>query len=97
MTKAKYDGEIERMGIDNFKDYETEDWELVYDFQKSDSWDKKYVTVKIYTHTLETLSNALVIDNVTGKVKIKSFSNETCESDALRWANDTAAKIVYGQ
>ena len=26
------------------------DWELVYDYQKTDSWDKKSVTVKVYNH-----------------------------------------------
>lgn len=77
--------------------FQTEDWELAYDFQKADTWDKKYATVKIYTHRLELLSCAIVTNDVTGEIKKKSFSKETCESDALRWASDVATKIVYGK
>jgi len=79
------------------KEYQTEDWELAYDFQKADTWDKKYATVKIYTHRLELLSHAFVENDVTGEIKKKYFSGETCESDALRWASDIATKIVYGK
>jgi len=80
-----------------YNTYNTEDWESAYDFQKADTWDKKYATVKIYTHRLELLSHAFVENDVTGEIKKKYFSGETCESDALRWASDIATKIVYGK
>ena len=72
-----------------------EDWTLVYDYQKIDNWDNQCVTVKIYNHNKDLASQAIVFDEVTKKTVKKFFTKETCESDALRWANDAANKIVY--
>ena len=74
-----------------------EDWTLVYDYQKTDNWDNQCVTVKIYNHNANLASQAIVFDEVTKKTMKKMFSKETCESDALRWANDVSTKIVYGK
>lgn len=77
------------------KKVNNEDWELVYDFQKSDDWDRKSVTVKVYNHKTDIISQALVLDNMTGDDKSKFFLKETCESDAIRWANDICNKIMF--
>ena len=74
-----------------------QDWELRYDYQKIDSWDKKCVTVKIYNHKTNLASQAIVFDEMTKKNKTKIFTKETCESDATRWANDIASKIVFAK
>lgn len=71
------------------------DWEVVYDYQKTDDWDKKSVTVKVYNHTKELESKAIVINDITGEVKQKKFITEDCESAALRWANDISNKIMF--
>ncbi len=73
-----------------------EDWTLVYDYQKTDNWDNQCVTVKIYNHSTDLASQAIVFDEVTKKTIRKLFFKETCESDAARWANDVAVKIIYG-
>ena len=72
------------------------DWELVYDYQKTDSWDKKSVTVKVYNHKNLYISQAIVVNDITGNTKKKKFMREDHESAALRWANDVSLKIVYG-
>ena len=72
------------------------DWELVYDYQKTDSWDKKSVTVKVYNHRNLYISQAIVVNDITGNTKKKKFMREDHESAALRWANDVSLKIVYG-
>ena len=74
-----------------------EDWTLVYDYQKTDNWDNQCVTVKIYNHNANLASQAIVFDEVTKKTMKKMFRKETCESDAMRWADDIANKIVYGK
>lgn len=72
-----------------------ENWTMLYDYQKTDNWDKQCVTVKIYNHNVNLISQAIVFDEVTKKTTKKMFRKETCESDATRWANDVANKIVY--
>jgi len=72
------------------------DWELVYDYQKTDSWDKKSVTVKVYNHKNLYISQAIVVNDITGNTKKKKFMREDHESAALRWANDVSLKIVSG-
>jgi hypothetical protein len=72
------------------------DWELVYDYQKTDSWDKKSVTVKVYNHKNLYISQAIVVNDITGNTRKKKFMREDHESAALRWANDVSLKIVYG-
>ncbi len=74
-----------------------ENWELVYDYQQTDNWDNKCVTVKIYNHKISYISQAILFDDVTKKTVKKIFSKETHESDAVRWANDTSNKIVYSK
>ena len=74
-----------------------EDWTLVYDYQKTDNWDNQCVTVKIYNHNAALISQAIVFDEITKKTTKKMFRKETCESDAMRWADDIANKIVYGK
>ncbi len=74
-----------------------EDWELVYDFQRTDSWDKKSVTVKIYNHRTDIISQAIVLDDMTNKIKNKFFLKETCESDAMRWANNICNEIMFAK
>ena len=71
------------------------DWELIYDYQKTDSWDKKSVTVKIYNHKKLNVSQAIIVNDITGDTKKKKFTQEDHESSALRWANDVSLKIVY--
>lgn len=70
-------------------------WKLVYDFQRTDSWDKKSVTINVFNHVAETLSQAIVIDNITKITQGKRFDREDCESAALRWANDISNKIMF--
>jgi len=74
-----------------------EDWTLVYDYQKTDNWDNQCVTVKIYNHNAALISQAIVFDEITKKTTKKMFRKETCESDAMRWADGIANKIVYGK
>ncbi len=71
------------------------DWELIYDYQKSDSFDKKSVTVKVYNHNRLTVSQAIVVDEITGRTKKKKFIQEDCESAALRWANNISNEIIF--
>lgn len=73
------------------------DWELVYDYQKSDSFDKKSVTVKVYNHNSLTVSQAIVVDDITGNTKKKKFKKEDCESAALRWANNVSNEIMFSK
>ena len=73
------------------------EWTKVYDYQKTDSWDKQCVTVKIYNHNAALISQAIVFDEIKKKTTKKMFRKETCESDAMRWANDIANKIVCGK
>lgn len=71
-------------------------WELVYDYQQVDDWDKKSVTVRVWnSKVIECQSLARVDNDITKEIKSKIFSKETCESDALRWANDISNKIMF--
>lgn len=70
------------------------EWTKIYDYQKTDNWNRQCVTVKIYNHNISLASQAIVFDEVTKKTTKKIFHKETCESDATRWANDIAYKIV---
>ena len=71
------------------------EWELIYDYQKTDDWDKKCVTVQVYNHIKELQSKAIVVDNITGNSKRKKFITEDCESSALRWANNISNEIMF--
>jgi len=73
------------------------EWELVYDYQKTDNWDKKCVTVKIYNHATMLLSQAIVVDENTKTTKKKKFKKEDCESTALRWANNICNEIMFAK
>jgi hypothetical protein len=73
------------------------DWELVYDFQRTDSWDKKSVTVKVYNSKTNLISQAIVLDDMTKKTKKRIFRKETCESDAMRWASNICNEIMFAK
>jgi len=73
----------------------TTEWKLIYDYQRSDDWDKKCVTVKVYNHMTMLLSQAIVVDENTKTTKKKKFKNEDCESAALRWANNICNEIMF--
>jgi len=73
------------------------DWELVYDYQKSDYFDKKSVTVKVYNHNRLMVSQAIVVDEITSRTKKKQFKQEDCESAALRWANNVSNEIIFAK
>lgn len=73
------------------------DWELVYDYQKTDSWDKKSVTVKVYNHRNLNVSQAIVVNDITSSTKKKKFIKEDHESAALRWANNISNEIMFSK
>lgn len=73
------------------------EWQLVYDFQRTDNWDKKCVTVKVYNHFRDLVSQAIVVDENTKNTKKKKFNREDCESAALRWANNICNEIMFAK
>lgn len=75
----------------------TNEWELVYDYQKTDSWDKKSVTVKVYNHRNFNVSQAIVVNDITSNTKKKKFIREDHESAALRWANNISNEIMFSK